>query len=193
MTVATTGDPTDSWQRIGPFELDLKAASLRRDGEPVKLGARAFDVLAALASHRGRTLSKAQLLDTVWPDVVVEENNLQVQVSALRKLLGPAAIATIPGRGYRLIATRQTGPRSAAPPRPADAGETRTGNLPPQAPTLIGRDDELARLVPLVERSKLVTLVGPGGIGKTRLALARGASGGVRAGATASGWLNWPR
>src|SRR6185295_5007510 len=71
------------------------------EGRPATLGARAFDLLVALIAHRDRVVSKDELLDLVWPGLVVEENNLQVQVSALRKLLGPQAIATIPGRGYQ--------------------------------------------------------------------------------------------
>ena len=74
------------------------------DGRPAKLGARAFDVLLALVERRDRAVSKNELFELVWPDVVVEENNLQVHISALRKLLGPQTIATIPGRGYRFTA-----------------------------------------------------------------------------------------
>lgn len=71
------------------------------DGQPLALGARAFDVLLALVERRERLVTKDELLELAWPGVVVEENNLQVQISALRKLLGPQSIATIPGRGYR--------------------------------------------------------------------------------------------
>src|SRR5512135_553959 len=71
------------------------------NGAPAALGARAFDLLMALYERRERVVGKNELLDLVWPGLVVEENNLQVQVSSLRKLLGPHAIATVPGRGYR--------------------------------------------------------------------------------------------
>ena len=71
------------------------------EGQPMPLGARAFDVLQALIERRERVVTKDELLDLVWPGVVVEENNLQVQISTLRKLLGPQSIATLPGRGYR--------------------------------------------------------------------------------------------
>ena len=71
------------------------------DGVPAVLGARAFDLLLCLLAHRDRVISKQEVLEIVWPGLVVEENNLSVQVSALRKLLGPKAIATIAGRGYR--------------------------------------------------------------------------------------------
>lgn len=83
------------------FELHPKAFLLLHDSTPVPLGGRAFDLLCVLISHRDRMVSKAELLDLVWPGLVVEENNLSVQVSTLRRLLGRAAIITVPGRGYR--------------------------------------------------------------------------------------------
>src|SRR5258706_12978651 len=88
--------------RYGRIEVRPAERQLLIDSEPAKLGARAFDVLLSLVERRERLVSKSDLLDIVWPDVVVEENNLQVQISTLRKLLGPQAIATVPGRGYRL-------------------------------------------------------------------------------------------
>ncbi len=87
--------------RFGSFELLPDDRRLLADGAPVALGARAFDLLVALVARAGQLVSKNDLLELVWPGLVVEENNLQVQVSALRKLLGPSALATIPGRGYR--------------------------------------------------------------------------------------------
>ncbi len=87
--------------RFGRFEIRLTERKLWVDGQPAALGARAFDLLAALVERRDRVVPKAELLDLVWPGLVVEENNLQVQVSALRKLLGAGAIATVPGRGYQ--------------------------------------------------------------------------------------------
>ena len=88
-------------RRFGRFELRPGEGALLADGVPVALGARAFDLLVALANRAGTLIAKDELLATVWPGVVVEENNLQVQVSTLRKILGPSALATIPGRGYR--------------------------------------------------------------------------------------------
>ena len=90
--------------RFGHFELQAQHRRLLRDGEPLTVGARAFDVLLSLAERRERIVTKAELMDLVWPGLVVEENNLQVQISSLRKLLGSGAIATIPGRGYRFTA-----------------------------------------------------------------------------------------
>ncbi|HKX93907.1 MAG TPA: winged helix-turn-helix domain-containing protein, partial [Methylibium sp.] len=87
--------------RFGRFELQPTERRLLADGAPLALGARAFDMLCLLAASGGRLVSKDELLDTVWAGLVVEENNLQVQASTLRRLLGADAIATIPGRGYR--------------------------------------------------------------------------------------------
>ena len=98
---------------FGRFELQPERRRLLQDGEPVAIGARAFDVLLALVERRDRVVAKTELLDLVWPGLVVEENNLQVQISTLRKLLGPQAIATIPGRGYRFTLPAGDSPHAA--------------------------------------------------------------------------------
>jgi DNA-binding winged helix-turn-helix (wHTH) protein/TolB-like protein/tetratricopeptide (TPR) repeat protein len=89
------------------------------DGQPVPIGARAFDLLLALIERRDRVVSKNELLDVVWPGLVVEENNLQVQVGALRKVLGQNAIATVPGRGYRFTLQPEEDKASSLAPIPA--------------------------------------------------------------------------
>src|SRR5437763_15559719 len=86
-------------------ELQPAQRILRVDGRDCQVGARAFDLLLALVERRERVVLKGELLDLVWPRIVVEENNLPVQVSNLRKLLGANAIATVPGRGYRFVAS----------------------------------------------------------------------------------------
>jgi TolB-like protein/DNA-binding winged helix-turn-helix (wHTH) protein len=90
--------------RFGRFQLNAATREVLVDQEPAPLGTRAFDVLLALIERRERLVTKSELLDLAWPGLIVEENNLQVQVSALRKLLGPQVILTVPGRGYRFIA-----------------------------------------------------------------------------------------
>ena len=87
--------------RFSQVEVRPSERALLIDGERAELGSRAFDVLQALIAHRERVMTKDELLDMAWPGLVVEENNLQAQVSTLRKLLGPKAISTIPGRGYQ--------------------------------------------------------------------------------------------
>jgi DNA-binding winged helix-turn-helix (wHTH) protein len=87
--------------RFDRFELSPDERTLYADGQPAPLGSRALEVLLALVHRHGTLVSKEDLLDLVWPGLVVEENNLQVHISTLRKLLGFHAIATVPGRGYR--------------------------------------------------------------------------------------------
>ena len=166
--------------RFGPFEFRPAEHQLLEDGRPVALGQRAFALLNALIERRGSLVNKNELLDLAWPGLVVEENNLQVQISSLRKLLGPRAIATVPGRGYRFDAAldgaepgKTGGPEppniaTAATPDAAVA----TTNLPRDAPVLYGRDDDLTALRRLVDTHRLVTIVGAGGIGKSVLAQA---------------------
>jgi len=177
--------------RFGRFVIDPAERRLLADGQPVVLGGRAFDLLAALVARAGSLVSKHELLEQVWPGLVVEENNLQVQVSSLRKLLGPGALTTIPGRGYRFEmpvevdagaaqeanAARQRPPPSTdavALPAPAGAERTRRvhTNLPSHPPVLFGRAPDLAAIAALLARHSLVTIVGAGGIGKTRMAQA---------------------
>ena len=92
------------WATFGRFTVLKDERQLLVDGQPSKLGARAFDVLLALVEQRDRIVTKDELLERAWPGLVVEENNLQVQISALRKALGSQMIATVPGRGYRFTA-----------------------------------------------------------------------------------------
>ena len=87
--------------RFGQVEIRPDERRILIDGVPANVGARALDLLLVLIEQRERMVSKDELLQLVWPGLVVEENNLQVQVSTLRKLLGPQAIATVAGRGYR--------------------------------------------------------------------------------------------
>ena len=156
--------------RFDDCELAPSERTLRIRGKNVNLGSRAFDLLVALAERAGRLVGKDELLDVVWGRVIVEEANLHVHISALRKLLGPSVIATIPGRGYRFEAKLvDAPPRAAATTGRAEIAPEPT---PPRPPDLFGRDDDLASLLDLVAAHRLVSVVGPGGIGKTRLARA---------------------
>jgi TolB-like protein len=102
--------------RFGPFRLDRQHRRLTRDGNAISLGGRALDVLAVLAAAGGNVVGKQDLLDAVWPGLTVEENNLQVQISHLRKALGDGWIVNLPGRGYRLA---MLPPAEASPPTEA--------------------------------------------------------------------------
>ena len=102
--------------RFANAEIRPSERQLLIDGKPAALGSRAFDVLLALVERRERLVRKNELLDLVWPDTVVEENNLQSQVSQLRKLLGPQAISTIPGRGIASLPRSMRARHQERPP-----------------------------------------------------------------------------
>jgi len=182
-----SADSTGHEIAFGPFVVQQAQRRLLVDGQVAKLSTRAFDILAVLIANDGRMVSKNELLEIVWPRQVVEESNIHVHVSALRKVLGPDVISTVPGRGYRFIhplrsdsrqdsagigggsvASAQDRGGAVAPTGPA----THPGNLAISLPPLYGRTDDLATLLALLRGHRLVTLVGTGGIGKTCLALA---------------------
>ena len=164
--------------RFGRFVLRPAERQLLVDGEPAPLGARAYDLLIALVQRRDRVVGKDELLTLLWPKAVVEENTLQVHVSALRKVLGPQAITTIPGRGYRFTVALDQAEGADTAASVADARETAAeatlprGNLPARLPSLIGREDDIRLLLAEIPDHPLVTLVGAPGVGKTTLATA---------------------
>lgn len=161
---------------IGTAELRTDTRQLIVDGAEAPVGSRAFDLLVVLVQERERLVPKSELLDRVWPNLVVEENNLQVHIGTLRKLLGAKAIATVPGRGYRFVLPVTA---AAAAPAPAPVQSAAAHDRPRAAPSagepIIGRDAELEALVVHVREHRLVTVLGAGGMGKTRLALAAAA------------------
>jgi predicted ATPase/DNA-binding winged helix-turn-helix (wHTH) protein len=174
---APTQRPSDAAVlRLGRAELDQGAHELRVDGKRAPLGPRGFGLLKFLVANRHRPVSKQELLETVWRGVIVEENNLQVQISTLRRILGPQAIATIPGRGYRfmvpILGDDASRPEALAQEGEPPARPSQGGNFPGWLPELYGREGECHAVRELVERHALVSIVGAPGIGKTRLALA---------------------
>src|SRR6266496_1364358 len=159
-----------------PFRL-LPAQRLLLEGDtPVRLGSRAFDILATLVERPGEVIDKDELKSRTWPKTFVEDANLKIQVSALRRALGDGQggrryIATIPGRGYNFVAPVRF-EKSPQAPLPATIAFAAAHNLPLAATRLIGRDEAVASLVSRLSRERLLTIVGPGGIGKTTVALA---------------------
>ena len=158
--------------KLGPFELVSSERQLLRDGQPVELGARAFDMLQVFAEQPGRLVTKATLLERVWPKLVVDENNIPAQIASLRRVLGATAIRTVPGFGYRLELevvrpTRAVQPPPAPAPAPAPLPvRVVTSRLTP----LIGRERDFQALQAVLGGARCVTVVGGSGIGKTRLA-----------------------
>lgn len=186
-TAATAAPGSPGCLAFAEFVLDLGAERLSRGGAAVPLAPRYYAVLAYLVSHGGRLVGKDELLDAVWGHRHVSDSALKVAVNAVRQALGddprtPRHLETVPRRGYRFIAAveRLAGPPAApgvAPPAPTasvpvPAPGPALGNLPPALPDLVGRADALRQLAEALATHRLVTLHGPGGVGKTRLALA---------------------
>ena len=161
---------------FGPYRL-LAAQRLVLEGDkPVRLGNRAFDILTALVERAGEVVSKEELMARAWPKTFVEETNLKLQVSALRRALGDGQgdhryVATVIGRGYNFVAPIRKEEPPAASPSPAITPAA-LHNLPFATTRMIGREEIVTTLVTQLSHQRLVTVVGPGGIGKTTVALA---------------------
>ena len=156
--------------RFGPYRLLAAQRQLTRDGAPIQLGARAMDLLLHLTAEAGTIVSKQDLMKAVWPGRTVEENNLTVNMTALRRALGEAPadqplIRTVTGRGYVFVGTVLREAPSVVPAAAAFA------SMPRLATRLIGREAALADLLRLLRARRVVSIVGPGGVGKTALAL----------------------
>ncbi|MGA2126845.1 MAG: winged helix-turn-helix domain-containing protein, partial [Xanthobacteraceae bacterium] len=161
---------------FGPFRLLEEQRLLLEGDKPVRLGSRAFDILAALVERAGEVVAKTELMARAWPQTFVEEANLKIQVSALRRALGDGQggrryIVTVPGRGYNFVAPLRLGEPSRTPLLPTIAPAS-MHNLPLAVTRMIGREEAVAALGSRLSRERLVTIVGPGGIGKTTAALA---------------------
>jgi predicted ATPase/DNA-binding winged helix-turn-helix (wHTH) protein len=162
--------------RFGPFLLSIGERALRRDGRVLPLGDRALDILTYLADRPGEVIAKQELMDHVWSDVTVEEGSLRVHVAAIRKALsdgqfGDRYIANIKGRGYSFVGT-------VVPL--AGGTESRNAKFSPQDRLavrpimMIGRGTVIREVSEKLRNERFVTLLGPGGIGKTTIALAVG-------------------
>ncbi len=158
---------------FGPFQLIASRRQLLESGKQVKLGSRAFDILALLVAQAGTLVSKEELMAKVWPKTVVEDINLRVHVAAVRRALGGddagnQFIVNTVGRGYSFIAPLTIVEKPLLPP----AATFQTNNLPTTLTRMVGRTTEFESLLRLVKSQRLVTIVGAGGVGKTTLALA---------------------
>jgi predicted ATPase/DNA-binding winged helix-turn-helix (wHTH) protein len=172
----SAGTPGKAVIGFGPFRLTAGERLLERDGRPVPLGGRALDVLIVLASKANKVVGKKELMEQVWPDVFVDEANLRTQMAALRKALGDGEegaryIVTLPARGYCFVAPVS---RTGAPQAADAAGPSPAHNLPTRLVRMVGRDEAVRAVAAQVAGGRFVTIVGPGGIGKTTLAVAAG-------------------
>ena len=170
MTDQNYAGPAPKTYVFGPFVLIPNRQLLLRGEVPVRIGGRALDILAALVEHPGELVSKTELLSRVWPNTIVEEGNLKVNMAALRRALGeePGAqyIATVTGRGYRFVAPVRSISSVGASFDP-EAALTRRNNLPIGALRIFGRADSIEAIRRDLDETRLVSIVGAGGIGKT--------------------------
>jgi predicted ATPase/DNA-binding winged helix-turn-helix (wHTH) protein len=165
--------------RFGAFVVWEAQRRLERAGRKVRLGPRAFDLLLQLIKRAGEFVGKEELLSAVWADVVVEEASVRVHMSALRKALGEPDdgdgckewISNLPLRGYRFNGRvhREAADSLTASESPAVLAPFTP--LPVRLTELVGREYDLARVLAALEAGRLATIVGTGGIGKTRLAI----------------------
>src|SRR5713101_26300 len=176
---AHTSAPKPEWVYMSQqWEIDLGQRELRAYGAPVPIGNRAFEIISVLVQAAGKLVSKDDLMGRVW-GAIVEENTIQVHISAIRKALGPdrGMLKTSSGRGYRLLGSGTIGQEEHASAEPISFEQIRKSvrpfqsNLPSRASDLIGRDGAVQHLRNLLSAYRAVTLTGPGGIGKTSLAL----------------------
>jgi predicted ATPase/DNA-binding winged helix-turn-helix (wHTH) protein len=160
---------------FGPFSLFVAGRLLKRDDEPLPLGGRALDVLITLTGRAGEVVSYQELISIAWPNVTVDETNLRVQIAALRRALGEGVngaryISNVAGRGYCFVAPviDSTGP-STKETRIIN-GEPHRTRLPRLA-EIVGRDEVIRSVSQQLMRERFVSIVGPGGIGKTTVAV----------------------
>jgi predicted ATPase/DNA-binding winged helix-turn-helix (wHTH) protein len=164
---------------FGPFAVHFPQRALTKDGQTVRIGSRAIDILVVLLEHAGTLVSTRHLCDRVWADQVVDEGALRVHLSALRKALGEGPdglryIVNETGRGYRLTVPviRSSGASPSAAPQPIKTRSPFARALPMTLARVIGRDEIVQGLCAQLAERRLLTITGPGGMGKTTVAVA---------------------
>lgn len=163
---------TETILQFGSFRFYPYKRRLLQGDRPVRVGSRALDILQVLITRPGEIISKDTIIAQVWGATVVEEINLRVHIAALRRALGEGRtgeryITNVPLRGYGFIGVVETLAASPA----TQLRETQLSNLPVSLMGLVGRDDFIRHLIAELPRTRLLTLVGPGGMGKTSLAI----------------------
>ena len=159
---------------FGCFRLSMAERLLEGAGSSVKISARALDILIVLVEHAGDVVSKKDLMARVWPDVTVEEANLRFHVAALRKAIGDGEngaryVVTLPGRGYCFVSPVLRTPSSQNSVKSHVAA--RLERLPARLTRMIGRTEAIEGILARLEKNRFVSVVGPGGIGKTTVAV----------------------
>ncbi|SCB09952.1 transcriptional regulator [Bradyrhizobium shewense] len=160
---------------FGPFRLDALQRRIERDGSPIQLSARAFDILLALIRQAGNVVRKSDLIAKTWPDGGVDENSLRVYIAALRKALGDGHagakyLTTISGQGYCFVGSLSSPDQQ----KPAPARSNYSHNLPIHPRQFVGREQSVQDISDRLKAQRFVTVVGPGGIGKTTVVVSTG-------------------
>ncbi|HVJ43019.1 MAG TPA: winged helix-turn-helix domain-containing protein [Dongiaceae bacterium] len=153
---------------FGKFRLTPARRQLLKEDDEVLIRSRPFDLLLTLIERRGQVVSKDELFELVWPGRIVEEGNLTVHISTLRKILGTETITTVPGQGYRFVVEVR---EVTSEPRVLPRHVTQLGNIARPLTRLIGREAAVETISKRLEEYRLVTIVGAGGIGKTRVSI----------------------
>jgi predicted ATPase/DNA-binding winged helix-turn-helix (wHTH) protein len=161
---------------FGPFRLFASERLLKKADEPVPLGDRALDILIALAERAGEVVTHKELISRVWPDVTVEEGNLRFQMATLRKALGDRRdgaryVSNVAGRGYCFVAPITRSAVARTVPITGIATTERIQKLPRRLTRMVGRDDTVRALAEQLQMWRFVSIVGPGGVGKTTVAI----------------------
>jgi predicted ATPase/DNA-binding winged helix-turn-helix (wHTH) protein len=174
-----TGLPEASREALsfGTFELVPAERLLTERGVPVEMGSRTLDTLIALASRPNEPIGKRELMALVWPDATVEEGSLRFHIAALRRALrdghdGARYIATLAGRGYCFVAPVARSSRPGRRAMPAHVADPRATFLPARLARMVGREDSVSAVASELAASRFVSIVGPGGVGKTAVAVA---------------------
>jgi predicted ATPase/DNA-binding winged helix-turn-helix (wHTH) protein len=172
-----------SW--FGPFCLLRTERLLERDGRHIQLGSRAFDILCLLIDRAGEVVSKSDLMTKAWPGLTVDESSLRFHITQLRRALGverggESFVVNVPGRGYCFVAPVTQGKPARRIGVPEPASVRSDPGVPPKPRRLIGRDREIAELATNLAERRFVTLRGPGGVGKTTVAVALAHAAGHR-------------
>ena len=169
------GDPQAAKESVlafGAFRFFPARRLLREGDRPIRLGSRALHILSALVECAGELVGKKELIACVWPNTKVEEATLRVHVAALRKVLGDGYVQTVTGQGYRFVAPVTRLYEDVSAPAKQIAVGKRRSHLPVPITRMIGRSDVLGPLATRLSQQRCVTITGPGGIGKTTVALA---------------------
>src|SRR5216684_1438427 len=159
---------------FGPFRLVATERLLEKDGVPLSLGSRALDLLIALVERATEVVSKRELMARAWPNLVVDEGSLRFHIASLRKVLGDRQpgvryVANVAGRGYCFVAPIS---RSAVKPPLAESFVAdQAAKLPSRLLRMVGRDETVQTISAQLLGQRFVTVVGPGGIGKTTVAV----------------------